>query len=360
MTMIPHSRPSIGQDEVRAVTDVLRSGQVTEGPSVHQFERGMAAYFGLQGGVAVHSGTVAIELALRALGVGPGDNVILPSYVCSAPWLAIQRVGAQARLVDIDLDTFNVDPAKVRRARTVRTRAVIVPHLFGLPADLTALQTLGIPIIEDCAQTLGAAEQGRAAGTVGVATVCSFYATKLLCTGEGGMILSNDAVLLERVRSLREYDQAPSLNASSFNCKMTDLQAAIGLVQLNGLGTFLERRAALASEYRDVLKDLPLVLPTVPAGRTHAYYRFVARLPKEAYSPDEFASLLSRLEHRGLQCRKPVFRPLHRYLDLPDFPASEEADRTALSIPIHPSMTDEDVMRAGRMLREELIKPATA
>ena len=136
--MIPHSRPSIGQDEVRAVTDVLRSGQVTEGPSVHQFERGMAAYFGLQGGVAVHSGTVAIELALRALGVGPGDNVILPSYVCSAPWLAIQRVGAQARLVDIDLDTFNVDPAKVRRARTVRTRAVIVPHLFGLPADLSA------------------------------------------------------------------------------------------------------------------------------------------------------------------------------------------------------------------------------
>jgi perosamine synthetase len=354
MTMIPHSRPSIGQEEVRAVTDVLRSGQITEGPCINQFERGMAAYLGLQGGVAVHSGTVAIELALRALGVGPGDNVILPSYVCSAPWLAIQRVGAQARLVDIDLDTFNLDPAKVRRARTARTRAVIVPHLFGLPADLTALQALGIPMIEDCAQTLGATEQGRMVGTVGVLTACSFYATKLLCTGEGGMVLSNDPVLLERVRSLREYDQAPSLNASSFNCKMTDLQAALGLAQLNRFGTFLERRTGLAAEYRDILKDMPLVLPAVPAGRTHAYYRFVVRLPKGAFSPDEFASLLSRVDHRGLQCRKPVFRPLHRYLELTDFPASEEADQTALSIPLHPSMTDEEVMRAGQMLRDEL------
>lgn len=354
MTMIPHSRPSIGQDEIRAVTDVLRSGQITEGPCVNQFERGMAAYLGLQGGVAVHSGTVAIELALRALGVGPGDNVILPSYVCSAPWLAIQRVGAQARLVDIDLDTFNLDPVKVRRARTVRTRAVIVPHLFGLPADLTALQALGIPIVEDCAQTLGATEQGRAVGTVGVLTVCSFYATKLLCTGEGGMVLSNDSVLLERVQSLREYDKAPSLTASAFNCKMTDLQAALGVAQLNRLGLFLERRTALVAEYREALKETPLLLPAVPAGRTHVYYRFVARLPKGPHTSDEFTSLLSRLEHRGLQCRKPVFRPLHRYLELTDFPASEEADQTAISIPIHPSMTDEEAARAGQVLQEEL------
>jgi dTDP-4-amino-4,6-dideoxygalactose transaminase len=356
MSLIPHSRPSLGQEEIRAVTDVLRSGQITEGSSISQFERGMAAYLGLQGGVAVHSGTVAIELALRALGVGPGDNVILPSYVCSAPWLAVQRVGAQSRLVDIDLDTFNLDPVKVRRARTVRTRAVIVPHLFGLPADLTALQGLGIPIIEDCAQTLGATEQGRAVGTVGVLTVCSFYATKLLCTGEGGMVLSNDPVLLERVRSFREYDQAPSLNASAFNCKMTDLQAALGLTQLHRFGAFLERRTALAAEYRNALKDTALLLPHVPAGRTHVYYRFVARLPKGSYGADEVTSLVSRLEHRGVQCRKPVFRPLHRYLDLADFPASEEADQTAISIPIHPSMTDEHVARAAQTFQEELIR----
>ena len=127
------------------MTDVLRSGQIAGGPAVAQFERGMAAYLGLPGAVAVTSGTVAIELALRALGVGSGDNIILPSYLCSAPWLAVQRVGAQARIVDIDPETYNLDPQKVRRARTSRTKAVIVPHLFGLPADLTALQSLDLP-----------------------------------------------------------------------------------------------------------------------------------------------------------------------------------------------------------------------
>lgn len=354
MTVLPHSRPSISQDDIRAVTEVLRSEQVTEGPCVTQFELGMAAYLGLRGGVAVHSGTVALELALRALGVGPGDNVIIPSYVCSAPWLAAQRVGAQVRLVDIDVETFNLDPAKVRRARTSRTRAVIVPHMFGLPADLTGLQALGIPLIEDCAQTLGAMEQGRSVGTVGVMTVCSFHATKLLCTGEGGMVLSNDPVLLERVQSYREYDQAPSLNASAFNCKMTDLQAALGLAQLNRMESFLERRAMLAAVYTDVLKEAPLLLPVVPAGRTHIYYRFVARLQRGTPAADDMPAFLSRVEHRGVQCRKPVFRPLHRYLDLADFPASEEADQIAISIPIYPTMSDEDAARAGHVVLEEL------
>lgn len=354
MVMIPHSRPSLGPEDIRAVTDVLRSGQVAEGPAVAQFERGMAAYLGLQGGVAVGSGTVALEVALRALGVGHGDNVILPSYVCSAPWLAVQRVGAQARIVDIDPSTFNLDPQKVRKARTSRTRAVIVPHLFGLPADLTALQSLGIPLIEDCAQTLGATEQGRPVGTVGLVTICSFYATKLLCTGEGGMVLSNDEVLLERARALREYDQAPSLNAAAFNCKMTDVQAAMGTAQLHRLGTFLERRAALASVYRETLPTDLFSLPTVPAGRTHCYYRFVVRLPKGLQSPDELTAYLSRVTHRGVQCRKPVFRPLHRYLELPDCPASDEADATAISLPIHPSMMEDDVRQVAEVLREEL------
>jgi dTDP-4-amino-4,6-dideoxygalactose transaminase len=314
----------------------------------------MAAYMGLQGGVAVSSGTVGLELALRALGVGHGDNVILPSYVCSAPWLAIQRVGAQARLVDIDPDTYNVDPHKVRKARTSRTRAIIVPHLFGLPADLTALQALNVPLIEDCAQTLGAIEQGRAVGTVGVLAVCSFYATKLLCTGEGGMVLSNDPVLLERLRSYREYDQAPSLNAQAYNYKMTELQAAIGLEQLNRLAAFLERRASLAAAYREMLPAQIFAPPTVPAGRTHVYYRFVVRLPKGIQTADDLPSFLSRIEHRGVQCRKPVFRPLHRYLDLHEFPASDDADRMAVSLPIHPSMTEEEVARVVHILTEEL------
>ena len=336
------------------MTDVLRSGQIAGGPAVAQFERGMAAYLGLPGAVAVTSGTVAIELALRALGVGSGDNIILPSYLCSAPWLAVQRVGAQARIVDIDPETYNLDPQKVRRARTSRTKAVIVPHLFGLPADLTALQSLDLPLIEDCAQTLGATEQGRSVGTVGILTVCSFYATKLLCTGEGGMVLSHDADLLERVRALREYDQAPSLDAASFNCKMTDLQGAMGLSQLNQLGTFLDQRAALAAVYRESLPAGTFSLPVVPHGRSHSYYRFVVRLPKGLQSADEFTAYLSRVARRGVQCRKPVFRPLHRYLEMTEYPASDEADRSAISLPIYPSLTEAEVRQVSQILQEEL------
>lgn len=353
-TMIPHSRPAIGQEDFRATTEVLRSGQIAQGPWVERFERGMAGFFGLQGGVAVSSGTAALELALRALRIGAGDEVIMPSYVCPAPWLATQRVGAQATLVDIDLNTFNIDPLAVCQVVTNRTRAIIVPHLFGLPADLTALERLGIALIEDCAQTLGATEQGRPVGTVGRLTVCSFYATKLLCTGEGGMVLSNEEALLERVRSLREYDGAPTLDPSSCNLKLTDLQAALGLSQLGRLSTFHERRRFLAAAYREALSSKAAVCPSVPPGRTHGYYRFTIRLPHLRTDPEGLLGLISTLEQQGIHCRKPVFRPLHRYLDQSGFPNSDEADRTALSIPLYPDLTDDEVRQIQQSLTKVL------
>jgi perosamine synthetase len=351
--MIPHSRPSIEADEIRAAVEVLRSRQLAQGGMVEQFERGVAAYFGLSGGVAVTSGTAALEVALRTLGTGPGDEVILPSYVCAAPLLAIQRVGAMPRLVDIDLASFNIDPSAACEAITSRTKALIVPHLFGLPADLTAVERLGVPIIEDCAQTIGATEQGRPVGSVGLLTVCSFYATKLLCTGEGGMLLSRDESLLERARRLREYDETPSLYPGATNLKMTDLQAAIGLIQLSRLGSFLERRAALAEEYRTALSGAGPIQPIVPPGRTHAYYRFVLRLPDLTDQADGLSEVITRFEARGIQCRKPVFRSLHRYLDQDGFPCADEAERTALSIPLFPSLTDEEVAQIHVALRSE-------
>lgn len=351
--MIAHSQPSIEVEDIRAAVEVLQSRRLAQGGMVEQFERGMAAYLGLVGGVAVSSGTAALEVALRALGIGPGDEVILPSYVCAAPLLAIQRVGAMPRVVDIDLETFAIDPAAARQALTSKTKVLIVPHLFGLPADLTALERLGVPIIEDAAQTLGAMEQGRSVGSVGLVTICSFYATKLLCTGEGGMVLSRDESVLERVRMLREYDEAPSLHPAATNLKMTDLQAAIGLAQLNRLAIFLERRNRLADEYRATLNGARLVQPIVPAGRTHVYYRFVVRIPDLRDQVDGVSSVIARCEGRGVQCRKPVFRSLHRYLELDGFPASEEAERTALSIPVFPSLTDEDVAQVHVVMRSE-------
>jgi perosamine synthetase len=353
-TMIPHSRPAIDQEDFRATAEVLRSGQIAQGPWVERFERGMAGFFGLQGGVAVSSGTAALELALRALRIGAGDEVIMPSYVCPAPWLATQRVGAQAMLVDIDLNTFNIDPLAVCQVVTNRTRAIIVPHLFGLPADLTALERLGIALIEDCAQTLGATEQGRPVGTVGRLTVCSFYATKLLCAGEGGMVLSNEGALLERVRSLRAYDGAPTLDPSSCNLKLTDLQAALGLSQLGRLSTFHERRRFLAAAYREALSSKAAVCPSVPPGRTHGYYRFTVRLPHLRTDPEGLLGLISTLEQQGIHCRKPVFRPLHRYLDQSGFPNSDEADRTALSIPLYPDLTDDEVRQIQQSLTKVL------
>lgn len=352
-TMIPHSRPSIDQREIRAVTDVLQSGHLAQGAVVERFERGMAAYLGLAGGVAVNSGTMALEVALRVLGIGFGDEVILPSYVCAAPWQAVQRVGALARLVDIEPETFQIDAEQARAAVTSRTRAIIVPHLFGLPADLTALETLGVPLIEDCAQTLGALERGRAVGSVGVLTVCSFYANKLLCAGEGGMLLSSDPVLLERARALREYDGAPLLNPQATNLKMTDLQAAIGLAQLNRLPEFLERRVSLAREYREALAGTSAILPVAPAGRSHVYYRFVIRMSKRRSGLDELSECLGRLERQAVQCRKPVFRSLHRYLGIEGFPASEAAEREVLSVPLYPALADEDVTQICMAMRDE-------
>ena len=352
-TMIPHSRPSIEQEEIRAVTAVLQSGHLAQGAVVERFERGMAAYLGLAGGVAVNSGTMALEVALRVLDVGPGDEVILPSYVCAAPWQAVQRVGAQARLVDIEPETFQIDADLARAAITSRTRAIIVPHLFGLPADLTALAQLGVPLIEDCAQTLGAMERGRPVGSVGVLTVCSFYANKLLCAGEGGMVLSRDPALLERARALREYDGAASLNPQATNIKMTDLQAAVGVAQLNRLPELIARRVSLARDYRKALAGTSAILPAVPAGRSHIYYRFVVRISQRGSGSDELSECLGRLERQGVQCRKPVFRSLHRYLGLAGFLASEAAEREALSLPLYPALADAEAAHILIAMRDE-------
>lgn len=352
--LIPHSQPWIAQDELLAAADVLRSGQVAQGPCVEQFERAVAGFMGRGGGVAVTSGTVALELALRALCIGPGDEVILPSYVCAAPWLAVQHVGARACLVDIEPETFNLDPQQVRQAVTGKTRAIIVPHLFGLPANLTELQAIGVPLIEDCAQTLGALEQGRPVGSVGTLTVCSFYATKLLCTGEGGMVLSDDAAILERVRALRQYDEGSSLSPAASNYKMTDLQAAIGLCQLRRLPSFLSRRQEIARAYYKALAGMPVVLPQVPDRRTHIYYRFVIRVAETSPSDGGLSALMTRLERAGVQCHRPVFRPLHDYLKMDGYPNSELAYQQALSIPLYPSLTDEAVTRIAAVLCKEL------
>ena len=345
--LIPHSRPEITPADVRAVVRVLRSGHIAQGEQVCALETEVGHALGLPPGVAVNSGTAALHLALLGLGIGPGDEVLLPSYVCVAPLHAIEYVGATPRLVDIDPRTFNVDPSDVRRRLTRRTKAIIAPHMFGRPADLDSLLAIGPPVVEDCAQALGASIAGRPVGSLGHVAVLSFYATKLLTTGEGGMLLSRDRRALARLRDLRDYDER-AIHRTRYNYKLTDLQAALGRSQFRRLSAMLRRRRAIARDYRRHWSDLPLRLPADDAGATHAFHRFVVALQT---SPSAAARALAAL---GVTARRPIYRPIHATLGLDGFPGSAEAQRRALSIPIYPALTAHQEQRIVHAVRRVL------
>lgn len=335
MQMIPHSRPTIGQDEEDAVHAVLRSGQLVQGERVQAFEKALAALIGAGGAAAVSSGSAGLHLSLLALGVGEGDEVVIPSFVCSALLNAILYVRAVPVLADIDPETFNIDVRDLKHRQTRKTKAVIVPHMFGLPADIREIVALGIPVIEDCAQALGSRYEGVPAGSFGVLSVFSFHATKVICTGEGGMVAANDRRLLERVRDLRDYDEKDDHHLR-YNYKLTDLQAALGLAQIRRLQALIERRRAIARQYDAVLREQLLPLPVCPPGREHIYYRYVIRT-KQA------AELLAAGHSAGIAYRRPVFKPLHRYFGMTGYPQTEAAFLDAVSLPIYPSLGDTEI-----------------
>jgi perosamine synthetase len=345
--VIPHSRPSLGEAEAQAAAEVIRAGQIAQGEKVAEFEHDLAKMTGQSQGVAVSSGTAALFLALKALGIGSGDEVIFPSYVCTAPWHAVNQAGALPVLADIDPSTYNLSPGAVARAITPRTKAVIVVHSFGLPMDVADLKVAGISLIEDCAQTLGVSVGGAPVGSQGTLAICSFYATKMMTTGEGGMVLGREVSLMARVRALREYDKRNTLE-SAFNYKMTDFQAAIGLSQAARFKSFLERRRAIAARYAKAVQKAGVKPPCVLPGREHVYYRFVVRLSKPV------TPVLKRAEARGIACRRPVDPPIHRYLGLTGFSESDAAWEHALSIPIYPALSDEEVDRIVAALPELL------
>jgi dTDP-4-amino-4,6-dideoxygalactose transaminase len=347
---IPHSRPLLGREEQRAVRRVIAGGHVAQGTEVEAFEGEMAHLLERRYAAAVNSGTAALHLALSALGVGPGDYVALPSYVCSALLHAVSYVDAEPLLIDIDPSTFNIDPQDLRRRINSRTRAVIVPHMFGLPADIDEIRAAGLPIIEDCAVSLGARYRDKPVGSLGTLTVISFYATKMLATGEGGMVLGDNFERIEHVRDLRSYDGRPRHRAR-YNYKMSDMMAAMGRVQLRRLNDFIRRRRRLAEQYLRALSGGPWELPKTDSG--HVFYRFVIR------SRRAVRRLLSEIDKRSVEAHRPVFKPLHRYLGLEGFPGAEEAHRRAVSIPLYPALTGKEadhviksVSRAGRIISE--------
>ena len=343
--IIPHSRPLLGDREARSATDVILSGQLAQGKQVEAFERDVCREVGLRSACAVSSGVAALHLALMALGVGKSDQVIVPSFVCTALLHAVRYVGAVPVVADVDPTTGNMAPEDAAKKVTSGTKAIIVAHMFGMPADIAGLSELGPPVIEDCAQSIGACFDGRPLGTWGEAAVFSFYATKVIAAGEGGMLASNSTDLVGRALDLRDYDNRDD-DAVRYNYKMTDLQAAIGRVQLSRLRSFLERRRMIAEKYDTAFRELNVGLPARCPGRI--YFRYAIRLRGGA-EPDLW---IRKLRAKGVQSARPVYRPLHLYVGAGDCPRALDAWHRWLSIPIYPSLSDESVERVIRAVIE--------
>lgn len=332
--IIPHSRPTIGPEEANNVAAVIRSGQIGQGSVVGEFEEAFCSMLGIKYAAATNSGTSALHLALLGMGVGKDDEVIIPSYVCTALINAVHYTGARPVLADIDPKTYNIDPEDVKKRLTKKTRAIIVPHMFGLPADLERLLALDVPIIEDCAQAVGSTYQNKPVGTFGQAAVFSFYATKVMTTGEGGMVVSNRQELIERVKDHRAYDQRDHYSLR-YNYKMTDMNAAMGMAQLKKLESFIKERRNIAAKYDLAFQGGTYGIPQQTTGSI--YFRYILNMRSEA------GPWIEKLRAHNVFCARPVYYPLHLYQNAYGYSHSEQAWRQSLSIPIYPSLSDEDL-----------------
>lgn len=363
--MIPINLPLLGEEEAEAVKEVLLSGKLTEwrpegGPLCREFERAFASYVGAKHAVAVSSGTAALHAALVALGIGPGDEVIVPDFTFVATANAVLLAGATPVLVDIDPETYNIDVESVRRAVSKRTKAIIAVHLYGLPADMGPImelaERLGVYVIEDAAQAHGSEYRGRRAGCLGHVACFSFYATKVITTGgEGGMVTTNDDEVAQRLRSIRTHGQREGGDTERLghNYRMTEMQAAIGLVQLKKLGAFLEARRRNAEELTSWLRGAEGVkVPVEPPGYRHNWYLYTIEV--EGPIRDRLVDLLNR-EGCGaaVYYRAPVHAaPLHAKLSkrIDDLSRAERASRRVLQLPVHPAVSLDQVGWIGRLV----------
>ena len=369
-SFIPFAVPEVGEEEIAAVSEVLRSGWVTTGPRTKKFEEDFRDFLGdgqLQT-IAVNSATAGLHLALEACGIGPGDEVIVPTMTFTATAEVVRYLNADPVFVDIDPRTLNLNVEKVRGAITSRTRAILPVHYGGLACDMEAIASIaaefGLRVIEDAAHALPCTHAGSMVGTLkSDATVFSFYANKNITTGEGGMVVTRNEGIANRMRIMRlhgmsrdAFDRFISrkpawhyeIVAPGFKYNLTDIASALGLVQLKRLPAFLQRRQKLARTYLDGLAHLPLRLPAdARAGDIHSWHLFVVRLlPGARHARDELIRLLSE---RGIGTSV-HYIPLHRHpywrdryqLAPESFPDAETAWQSVISLPLYTAMSDED------------------
>lgn len=339
--LVPHSRPLINGTDARAAARSVMSGALVGGQVVSAFEAAVARRAGVGHGCAVSSGTAALHLALAALGVGPGDEVILPAYVCAAALYAVRYTGASAVLSDVDPETGLSLTHHVRAVLSKRTKAVIVVHLFGRAAPADEIAALGVPVVEDCAQSLGGMRRGKPLGSWGAASVFSFYATKVITTGLGGMVCSDSAGLIDRVRDTIRYDERTD-GCTAHPYGMTSFQAALGTSQLVRLDEFLERRRLIYESYRAAFVPAGIELIEPAAAGEDIHYRFIVKTDRTAQA------VITKLGELGVTARRPVFKPIYYYEGTDMLPGAGLAHERDVSIPLYPALTDPQVRRVIR------------
>lgn len=344
--MIPHNRPSLGKEEIKAVRDVIKSGFIAQGEKVKELENRLSNLIEKKYCVCVSSGSAALFLTLKALGIETDDEVIIPSYTCSALWHAVKNNNATPVFADIEEETFNLDPADVKKKMTKKTKAIIFPHMFGQPGFIKEIADCGVPVIEDIAQSLGAKIEGKQTGYYGLVTVISFYATKFIAAGEGGAILTDDEKIYRKITDMREYDEKEKLS-TRFNYKMTDMEAAVALEQLKKLGTFISKRQKIYTKYKNILKQYLQVPNTSLENIEPNFFRAIAYHP--GLSPEEIISEALKI---GITIRKPVFKPLHRYFSNITLPISEEAWGRQFSLPIYPALKGKEIRKILQFLEK--------
>lgn len=378
---LPFALPDIGEEEINEVLDSLRSGWLTTGPKTKRFEDDFASFVDSDvEAIAVNSATAGLHLALEAVGIGSGDEVITTPYTFTATAEVVRYLGADPVLVDIDPETFNIDPAKIEAAITPRTKAIIPVHFAGLSCDMEVVLSIAsrhnLKVVEDAAHALPTTCNGRLIGSLDSdATVYSFYATKTITTGEGGMIVTSKPEIAKRCRVMRlhgisrdAFDRYRSTKPAwhyevvdpGYKYNMTDIAASLGIHQLRKAYAFQQKRQAMAVLYDEVLHDLPVILPPhAPTGDIHAWHLYVVRLTEDApVTRDRFIELMAE---KGIGCSV-HFIPLHlhpywrdRYSLKPeDYPHALHAYERAVSLPLYTKMTDEDQERVIRAVREIL------
>ena len=378
---IPFAVPEISNEEINEVADTLRSGWITTGPKVKQFESDFQSFIGSGvEAIAVNSATAGLHLALEALGVGEGDEVIIPSLTFTATAEVARYLGADIRVVDIDSDNLNIDIEAIRGAITLKTKVIMPVHYAGLSCNMDEILSLAkefdLKVVEDAAHALPTTYRGDMIGSLeSDITVFSFYANKTMTTGEGGMVVTRNSDLAKRMKIMRlhgidrdAFDRFQSKKpawyyevvAPGFKYNMTDIAAAMGIHQLKKLPDFLERRQYLAQRYFDALSDLPVILPSNDTdGGTHSWHLFVIRLLSNSpVNRDELIQILSDQAigssvHYVPLHRQPYWRDKYK-LAVDMFPVTDSAYQAMLSIPLYTAMTDEQQDRVIQALREAL------